>query len=366
MHNLQRVAVLTGGGDCPGLNAVIRAVTRDALNRGVEVFGVEDGYLGLIENRMRALNDADLAGILRRGGTILGSNNKANPSKFVTGKNSDGSLRFEDLTESCLRHLRSRQIDAVIIIGGDGTMTSAAMFAGLGINVVGVPKTIDNDIEGTELTFGFQTAVDTATDALDRVRTTADSHHRIMVVEVMGRNAGWIALHSGLASASDAILIPEIEFDLELLCAAAKDRIRRGKRSTLICASEGARPKGGAQLVAKIDASSPDPIRLGGVAKFVAEAMESRTGIESRYVVLGHVQRGGVPCAFDRVLATQLGNHAMSLLLAGKTGRMVAVQQGRLTDIPIDEPAGRQRLVPIGHPLIAAARAVGATFGDSV
>jgi phosphofructokinase-like protein len=365
MSTLQRIAVLTGGGDCPGLNAVIRAVTRDALNRGVEVLGVEDGYLGLIENRMRPLSDADLAGILRRGGTILGSNNKANPSRFATGKNADGTHKFEDLSESCLRHLRSRQIDALVIIGGDGTMTSAAMFASRGVNVVGVPKTIDNDIEGTELTFGFQTAVDTATDALDRVRTTADSHHRIMVVEVMGRNAGWIALHAGVASASDAILIPEIPFDLEILCDAAKDRIRRGKRSTLICVSEGSRPKGGSQLVAKVDATSPDPIRLGGVAKFIAEAMEERTGIESRYVVLGHVQRGGVPCAFDRVLATQLGHHAMSLVLAGKHGRMVAVQRGTLVDIPIDEPAGRQRLVPVNHPLLDAARAVGASFGDS-
>jgi 6-phosphofructokinase 1 len=360
----KRIAILTGGGDCPGLNAVIRVVAEDAIRRDIDVLGVEDGYLGLIENRMRPLAATDLEGILRRGGTILGSNNRANPSRFATGKQADGSPLFEDLSSDCVRHIRSRGVEALIVIGGDGTLTTAAAFAKMGVPVIGVPKTIDNDIEGTDLTFGFQTAVDTATDALDKVRTTADSHHRAMVVEVMGRNAGWIALHAGVGSASDVILLPEIPFDLEKLFAILRERQRRGRKSTLFAVSEGARPKGGSQVVAKIDPTSPDPIRLGGVGRFVAEAIEQATSIESRYVVLGHMQRGGVPCAFDRVFCTLLGHHAMSLLLAGRCGRMVAIQDGRLTDIDLEKPAGKQRTVPLSHPLIAAARAVGTEFGD--
>jgi len=361
---IRRLAILTGGGDCPGLNAVIRAITKDALNCNIDVLGVEDGYLGLIENRFRPITEEDISGILRRGGTILGSNNRANPSRFATGKQADGKPIFQDLTENCLRHFTSRKIEALIVIGGDGTMTSAAWFAKQGIAVVGVPKTIDNDIQGSEITFGFQTAVDTATDALDKVRTTADSHHRAMVVEVMGRNAGWIALHAGIASASDVILIPEIPFDLDKVAQVIRDRERRGKRSTLICVSEGAVQRGGSQIVSKVDLTSPDPIRLGGVGKYVADCVEQRTGTESRYCVLGHVQRGGVPCAFDRVLATALGNHAMKLLREGKVGRMVAVQHGELTDVDLSVPAGKQRLVSRDHPLVAAARAVGASFGD--
>lgn len=358
------MAILTGGGDCPGLNAVIRAVAKDAFHCGIAVYGVEDGYQGLVENRFRELAPNDLAGILRRGGTILGSNNRANPSQYAVGKNPDGTPKFRDLTEDCLRHIHTRKIEAMVIIGGDGTMTSAAWFAKQGIAVVGVPKTIDNDIMGSEITFGFQTAVDTATDALDKVRTTADSHHRAMVVEVMGRNAGWLALHAGVASGSDVVLIPEIPFDMQVLVKVIHERERLGKRSTLVCVSEGAKPKGGGQIVAKVDPTSPDPIRLGGVGKYVAEILEKETGVESRYCVLGHVQRGGVPCAFDRVLSTLLGNHSMTLLREGKAGRMVAWQKGRLTDIDLEEPAGKQRLVNIDHPLVGAARAVGTSFGD--
>jgi len=361
---IRRMAIITGGGDCPGLNAVIRAVAKDAFHCNIDVQGIEDGYLGLIENRFRQLQPHELSGILRRGGTILGSNNKANPSQFAVGKNPDGTPIFRDFTEDCLRHLKNRKIEAMVVIGGDGTMTSAANFASHGISVVGVPKTIDNDIQGTEITFGFQTAVDTATDALDKVRTTADSHHRAMVVEVMGRNAGWIALHAGVASGSDVILIPEIPFSIDSLCNAIHERERQNKRSTIFCVSEGARPSDGQQFVAKVDPTSPDPIRLGGVGKFVAEEIEKRTGVESRYVVLGHVQRGGVPCPADRVLSTLLGHHAMNLLREGKVGRMVAIQGGRLTDVDLEEPAGKQRLVPIDHPLVSAARAVGTSFGD--
>jgi 6-phosphofructokinase 1 len=362
---VRRIAILTGGGDCPGLNAVIRAVARDALNCGIEVFGIEDGYLGLIENRIRKIGADDLSGILNRGGTILGSNNRSNPSKFAVGKNADGSVRYADVTDKCLKHLREREIAAMVVIGGDGTMTSAAMFARRGVAVVGVPKTIDNDIEGSEITFGFQTAVATATDSLDKCRTTADSHHRAMVVEVMGRNAGWIALHSGVAAGADIILIPEIPFEVSAICEKIKERERLGKRSSLICVAEGAKPRGGEQVIAKIDPTSPDPIRLGGIAKFLAERVEKQIGIESRYAVLGHTQRGGPPTPGDRVLATLLGNHAMTLLREGKVGRMVAVQGGVLTDIDLEKPAGKQRLVnPEGEPLVQAARAVGTSFGE--
>lgn len=361
---VRRMAILTGGGDCPGLNAVIRAVARDAFNCGLEVYGIEDGYLGLIQNRIRRMDQRELSGILARGGTILGSNNKSNPANFAVGKNADGSILYKDVTQDCLKHLREKKIEAMVIIGGDGTQTSAAWFAKQGLYVVGVPKTIDNDIVGTEITFGFQTAVATATDALDRVRTTADSHHRVMVVEVMGRNAGWIALHSGVAGGADIVLLPEIPFSVESILAKIAERQKLGKSSSLICVSEGAKPAGGKQIIAKIDPTSPDPIRLGGVGKWLSEQLEAATGIESRYVVLGHTQRGGTPVAADRVLSTLLGNHAMTLLREGKVGRLVAVQGGKLTDIDLEEPAGKQRLVPIDEPLIGAARAVGTNFGD--
>jgi phosphofructokinase-like protein len=363
--NIRRIGVLTGGGDCPGLNAVIRAVAKDALNCGVEVMGIEDGFLGLIENRVRPITDTDLSGILNQGGTILGSNNKSNPERHAVGKNPDGTIRYENGMDRCLATLEEHRIQAMVVIGGDGTMTGAAKFCKLGVPVVGVPKTIDNDIEGTEITFGFQSAVATATLALDQVRTTADSHHRAMVVEVMGRNAGWIALHAGVASGSDVILIPEIPFTLEAVFEKVKQRRSMGKRSSLLCVSEGARLVGGKQIVARVVETSPDPVRLGGIGKFLSDKIEDETGVESRYVVLGHTQRGGTPVAADRVLSTLLGSHAMTLLREGKAGRMVAIQRGQLTDIDMEEPAGKQRLIrPETDQLVAAARSVGASFGD--
>jgi 6-phosphofructokinase 1 len=361
---IRRIGVLTGGGDCPGLNAVIRAVGKDAINCGMEVIGIEDGFLGLIENRCRRLTYADVSGILTQGGTILGSNNKSNPERHAVGNNPDGSVCYKCVVDECFGTLKEHKIEALVVIGGDGTMTGASTFHKRGLPVVGVPKTIDNDIEGTEMTFGFQSAVATATQALDQVQTTADSHHRAMVVEVMGRNAGWIALHAGVASGSDVILIPEIPFKMENVIKKVKQRNAMGKRSSLLCVSEGARQEGGKQIVARVISSSPDPVRLGGIGKYLADLIEDQTGIESRYTVLGHTQRGGTPVPADRVLGTLLGNHAMKLLRQGKTGRMVAIQKGQLTDIDMHEPAGKQRLVRPDDPLIAAARAVGAVFGD--
>ena len=369
---IRRIGLLTGGGDCPGLNAVIRAVTKDALVNGLSVIGFREGFRGLIEDLATELSYDDVSGILHTGGTILGSHNKANPSRYACGKNPDGSPKIEDRTDDCLRHLREHGVDALVVVGGDGTMTIAADMAARGVNVIGIPKTIDNDLFGTELTFGFLTAVQIATDAIDRLRTTAESHHRIMVAEVMGRHAGWIALFAGIASGSDVILLPEVPFSLDAIAAAIRHRRARGARSTILCVAEGARPRDGEQVVARVDPTSPDPIRLGGVGKVVADRLEDLTGIESRFCVLGHVQRGGTPVAADRILGTRFGHHAMTLLKAGARSRMVAMQgvaDSGLTDIDITVPAGKQRLVPVGqngtteHPLIAAARAVGTSFG---
>lgn len=363
MPILKRIGVLTGGGDCPGLNAVIRAVTKDALAYGLEVVGILDGFLGLIEDRTRRLTDEDVSGILTVGGTILGSSNKANPAKFAASVDELGRPVFVDVTERCFAAIERHGIDALVVIGGDGTMACAEPFVLAGIPCIGIPKTIDNDLWGTDLTFGFLTAVAIATEAIDRVHTTAASHHRVVVIEVMGRHAGWIALCAGVASGSDVILIPEIPFDLDAVAGAIQERRRQGKQYSLICVAEGAVPRGGKPVVAKLDPASPDPIRYGGIAQFIASEMERRTGVESRYVVLGHVQRGGTPVAADRILGTHFGHHAMALLRSGAKGRMVALQKGKLTDIPITEAVGKTRYVPTDEPLIAAARAVGTTFG---
>ncbi len=359
-----RIGILTGGGDCPGLNAVLRAVTKDAIFNGIEVVGIEDGFLGLIENRARPLGYQDVSDILTVGGTILGTSNRADPRRFEVGRDADGQPIFEDVTARALAHASERGLEALVVIGGDGTLACARPFFEHGLNCIGVPKTIDNDIYGTEISFGFLTAVQVATEALDRVHTTADSHGRVMVVEVMGRNAGWIALHAGIAGGADVILIPEIPFDIDRVCEKIERRRRRGKRSTVICVAEGARSRGGVRVVRERDAGSPDPVKLGGIAAWVAERVEERAGVQARHVVLGHVQRGGTPVAGDRVLATQFGDRAIELIKAGERNRMVALQQGRVTHIDISEPAGRQRTVPPDHPLIAAARSVYTSFGD--
>lgn len=370
MQRMNRIGVLTGGGDCPGLNGVIRAVTKGAIGIGVDAFGIEDGFLGLIEDRVRPLRIQDVSNILDVGGTILGTSNKANPSKYATGKGPDGKPIFEDVTQRCLDCIARHKLDALVCIGGDGTMAATATMLeagrarGLELNCVGVPKTIDNDLFGTERTFGFSTAVYVASEALDRVRTTAASHHRVLVVEVMGRNAGWIALHAGVAGAADIILLPEIPFHLDAVIDAVRERGKLGNRCSIICVSEGAVPRGGDKIVARVDPTSPDPIRLGGIAKWLADRVEDGAGIESRYTVLGHVQRGGTPVPADRILATQFGYHALQLLMAGERNRMVGIRANRMTDVAIEEVAGRQRLVELDDPLIAAARAVGVSFGD--
>lgn len=371
---VKRIGILTGGGDCPGLNAVIRAVTKDAIHDGREVVGILDGYAGFVENRSRPLLTGDVSGILAVGGTILGTSNTADPFNWPdeprpgAGAATPGlpppAPRYTDASRRCLATIEALGLSALVIAGGDGTMTIAARLAALGVPCIGLPKTIDNDVAGTDITFGFQTAVATATDALDRVHTTAASHHRVMIVEVMGRNAGWLALHAGLASGTDVILLPEMPFRLAGVCEAIAARRRAGKRFSIVCVGEGARPQHGSQMLKSASLDPSGVPRLGGIGTALAAEIEAALGVESRCAVLGHVQRGGAPIAADRVLATQFGHHAASLLRQGAFGRMARLHRGELGSVPLDEVAGRQRTVPPDHPLIAAARAVFTTFGE--
>ncbi len=362
---MKRIGVLTGGGDCPGLNAVIRAVTKSAIfQHGLEVWGVEDGFLGLIRNRMHRLTTNDVSNILTQGGTILGTSNKANPAHFAVGRDEQDQPIFDDVTDRVVEHVHDRKLDALVCIGGDGTMAGTAHLARNGIPCVGVPKTIDNDLMHTEITFGFLTAVSTAAEALDRIHSTASSHHRVMIVELMGRNAGWLTLHAGLASGADVILIPEIPYKLDLVRDVCLRRSHYGKKFTIIAVSEGAKPEGGQQVVHRVVSESPDPIRLGGISAVLRRQLEEGTDLVCRETILGHVQRGGTPVATDRTLATLFGYKAMELLMAGRFNHMVAMQNNKVTSVPVEEVAGKQRTVLPDNPFIAAARAVGTSFGD--
>ncbi len=361
----KRIGVLTGGGDCPGLNAVIRAVTKAAINdHGWEVMGIEDGFLGLIRNQMKPLEMSSVSNILTQGGTILGTSNKADPSRFRVGTDSDGKPVFEDVTNRCLEHAGSNNLDVVVCIGGDGTMSGAANLIKKGLPCVGVPKTIDNDLMHTEVTFGFNTAVQIATEALDRIHTTASSHHRVMLVEMMGRNAGWLTLHSGIASGADVILLPEIPYNLDKVCEVCQARSKRGKAFTIIAVAEGAKPIGGDVVVDRVVADSPDPIRLGGVSEVLAHQVSEKTNLECRATILGHIQRGGTPCAFDRVLATEFGHHALEMIVSGDLNKLVVMQNGKLSGVPIMDVADRQRTIPLDHPLIKACKAIGVSFAE--
>jgi len=363
--NIKRIGVLTGGGDCPGLNAVIRAVAKSAMHRyGLEVWGIEDGFLGMIQNRMRPLAWADVSNILTLGGTILGTTNKTDPSAYPVRRGD--KVANEDVTHRMLEHLTANQIDAVVAIGGDGTMTGMTGLIKHGVRCGGVPKTIDNDIEGCDLTFGFDTAVQTATDCLDKIHTTAMSHHRAMLVEVMGRNAGWLALQSGIAGGADVILIPEVPFETDHIARVLAERRRTGKKFSIIVVSEGAKPLGGEVTIARRVEGSPDPIRLGGISTVLANQIEDATGIETRATILGHIQRGGTPSAFDRVLATMYGYHALELLMGGNFGHMVVWHAGQVKQVSILEIANKQRKVPADHRLVQTARSVGTSFGDAV
>lgn len=359
---IRSIAVLTGGGDCPGLNAVIRAVTKTAITKyKLEVWGIQDGYLGLIENNMAPLSYNDVSNILTVGGTILGTSNIANPFRYAY--RDGGRSTYKDVSDQCVRNLAECGVEALVCIGGDGTMAVASRLAKKGITIMGVPKTIDNDLYGTDVTFGFDTAVTTATEAIDKVHTTASSHHRVMIVEVMGRYAGWIALHAGVAGGADVILIPEIPYELPKVCDYVVGRSKRGKRFSIIAVAEGAREKEGKMVVAKRIAHSPDPIRLGGVANKLAEDIAAQTGLECRAVVLGHVQRGGTPTPYDRALATNFGHTAIELLMKGVKNHLVVRKGGRFASISLSQVADKIRTVPKTHELVRSAKAVGTCFG---
>jgi len=366
-QTVRRVGVLTGGGDCPGLNAVIRSVTKALVyEHGVQVFGFFDGYAGLVEGRYRALESHDVSNILTQGGTILGSSNKANPfAYFPPEKAGLPHGKPRDLSRQCVRNFRKLGLDALVCIGGDGTMAIAdRLIRERRLPIVGVPKTIDNDLALTDYTFGFLSAVETATEALDRLHSTASSHHRVMIAEVMGRYAGWIALYAGVASGADVILMPEFPYRLDVVGEFIEGRNRRGKKFSIVCVAEGAKPRGGQVTVARVVEDSPDQIRLGGIGYKLAVQLEDLTGIECRATVLGYVQRGGTPCPFDRVFATSLGHRAAQLAAAGRWGRMASWRRGRLTDVAIEDVAGGSRTVPLREPLLAVARAVGTSFGE--
>lgn len=360
----KRIAILTGGGDCPGLNAVIRAVAKKAMGEGCKVVGIEDGYEGLVNNKVKKLENYDVSGILTLGGTILGTSNIANPYHYaIEGK--DCKLTFRDYHRRAINNFKRLKADALVVIGGDGTLSIAHRLYEDGVPIVGVPKTIDNDILGTDITFGFDTAVTIATEGIDRVHTTAQSHHRAMIVEVMGRTAGWIALHSGVAGGGDIILIPEIPYSIDSVVKKIRERHGKGKRFSIIVISEGARPKGGDVVVKRVVKESFESIRLGGVSFVLGSQIEKMAcGIETRAVVMGHLQRGGSPTAFDRVLATQLGTRAMDFVNEGAFGHMVAVRNNEFVKVSLREVAKGKRLVPRNHPLVESARSVGTCFGD--
>ena len=349
------VGILTGGGDCPGLNAVIRAVTLALLQDSVRVTGIERGFLGLMERRVRPLDRAAVAGILAQGGTILGTHNKADPFHWFGAGGADRSAES-------MAFVREIGLDVLVAIGGDGTMTIADRYGPLGLPVVGVPKTIDNDIALNDRSFGFDSAVAVVAEALDRLSTTARSHGRVMIAETMGRYAGWIALEGGLAGGADVILIPEHPFDVDAVAERCRARERAGGY-TLICIAEGAHAAGSAMTVQQTVPDSPDPLRLGGVGHWLEQQLQPRVSSEVRTTLLGHVQRGGTPTAFDRVLATRFGVHAAQLVKAGQFGRMVALQGSECTSVPIADVAGRNRTVPLDHGLVQAARALGVLMG---
>ncbi|OFW43978.1 MAG: 6-phosphofructokinase [Acidobacteria bacterium RIFCSPLOWO2_12_FULL_67_14b] len=360
MPLVKKIGVLTGGGDAPGLNAVIRAVVKAAYNASIEVVGLEDSFDGLLDpSRTRRLTPKDVTGILRLGGTILGTTNRGDPFEYPVDT-PEGKVDYSDRVVDTFHRMG---LNALVVIGGDGSLSIAHRFYLKGIPIVGIPKTIDNDIVGTTSCFGFDTAVDFAAEAIDRLHTTAEAHKRIMVVEVMGRYAGWIALHGGIAGGADVILMPEIPYDLGKVAAALRRRESFGAKFSIVVVAEGAKAIGG-QLTVKTAARAGHVERLGGVGITVAEQLEEMTGREARCVVLGHLQRGGGPTAFDRVLATRFGGAAVELLKRGVFGKMVANNPPDIVPIPLADVVGRTKTVPLDYDLLRTARALGVSLGD--
>ncbi|KAL6069165.1 Pfka2p [Balamuthia mandrillaris] len=351
----KRIGILTGGGDCPGLNAVIRAACLTCSSHDADLFGFKDGFEGLWEEAYEHLNMRDVSDIYNMGGTILGTTNRGH----------FGFPLQENVVAKAVETYKKLRLDCLICVGGDGTMSIAHTLSQAGINVIGVPKTIDNDLACTDQTFGFDSAVSVVTSALDRLHTTAFSHHRVMVVEVMGRNAGWIALAAGLAGGANVILIPEIKWSWETLFKALENRSKGSKRYSLVCVAEGAALPSGGQIAQEENERLNDKLRLGGVGKYVAEQIEAHTDLEARVTVLGHTQRGGSPSSYDRILATKYGSLAALLAVQGKYGQMVSLRGTEVVAVPITSNMRKQKLVdPLTDQMVLAARNVGTIFGD--
>ena len=373
MKEIRKIAIMTGGGDCSGLNPVIRAVVKTAIMKyGLEVVGIRHGYHGLYHGDFVKLGLEDVEEIITKGGTILYSSNKDNlfkyPVRDANGefiRDENGKLTYEDVSDVGVENLNKAGIDAVFILGGDGTLTSGRDFARKGVNVIAIPKTIDNDLAFTDYTFGFDTAISVATEGLDRVRTTGMSHHRIMVVEIMGRGAGWMTLHAGIAGAADVILLPEIPYDINKIADKIKADKAKGKEFSIVAVSEGAKSLDGKQVILKVREDSPDPIRLGGVGAVVADQLEKMVGSEARATTLGHIQRGGVPTAHDRVLSSRYGYAAVELCMKGEFGKMVALQGDEMHAVSLEDVIGQKtkNVDPNGE-LVTMAKAMGVCFGD--
>ena len=380
---LKKVGILANGGDVSGFNAVIRAIVKTAENHGVECYGIVDGYNGLLKKDFEKLSTAangEAVGILPKGGSIKGSSTNANIFNYKI-VNEDGSVEYKDLSEQAIENIKEFGFDCIFTLGGDGTQKSARDFSTKGVNIIGVPKTIDNDVACTEITFGYNTAVSVAMEALDRLHTTGETHHRIMVLEVMGRYAGWIALESAIAGGADVALIPEIPYDINKVATKIENRKKRGKNFSIVVVAEGAKPKDGEMVVQNIrnNGAGVDNTKLGGVGQVVAKQLEELTGLEARNTTLGYMQRGGTPTAFDRVLSTKYGSKAMELALEGKFGTLVVIKNGKLDSASLEDVVGNNtkigavsgntaesnlRKVTMDDDLVKAARDIGINLGD--
>ena len=378
---MKRVAILTNGGDAPGLNAVIRAIVKTAEHNGVECYGFIEGYRGLLENNYVKLDSAtNASGLIAKGGTIIGTSNNTNVFNLKT-INENGEVEYKDMSEKCVQNLKDDEIDVLFTLGGDGTQKSSRDFSLRGVKCIGIPKTIDNDVAATDITFGYNTAVSVATEALDRLHTTAESHHRIMVLEVMGRYAGWITLESAIAGGADAALIPEIPYDIDSVVKKIEARKAKGKNFSVIVVSEGAKPKDGELAVKRVfdEGKGLDNIRLGGAGERLAEELEARTGMPARTTVLGYVQRGGTPSPYDRVLSTKYGVKAMELALSGVYNVLVNYKDGKMGYASLEEVVGQNkeigaasgntkesniRTIKMDDDLIKTARQIGICLGD--
>ena len=358
-----RIAISTGGGDAPGLNAVIRAVVLTAHDRGWSCVGIRRGFHGLYDGSgLVPLGPEEVRGITHVGGTILGTTNRGDPFRWPETQ-PDGTVIERDRSDELIAAFHRERIDAVVRIGGDVSLGSAVRLAEKGLKLGGVPKPVDNDVHGTETTFGFDTAVSTATDALDKLHSTAESHDRVMVVELMGREAGWIALHSGISATADVILIPEIPFDIEKVCEKIRERERSGRHFAIVVVAEGARPAGGKMVLLERRVAGASE-RLGGIGQQVADGIAQRTGKETRTLVLGHLQRGGSPTTFDRLLALRFGSAAVRAIAEGEFGVMVAYHPPSVERVPLSQVVGRMKQVPLDSGIILTARHLGISFGD--